>query len=64
MHNFNRQVNGKVRDHLQISTINQLDRCLNDHLWDNIIDPINDLLRWRVAFRIESQLREDYHIEE
>lgn len=64
MHNFNRLVNSKVRNHLQISTINQLDRRLDDHLWDNIIDPLNEHLRWSVAFRISDQLREDYNIEE
>jgi hypothetical protein len=64
MHNFNRLVNIKVRNHLQISTINQIDRRLNDYLWDNIIDPLNEHLRWSVAFRISDQLREDYNIEE
>jgi hypothetical protein len=64
MHNFNRLVNIKVRTHLQISTINQIDRRLNDYLWDNIIDPLNEHLRWSVAFRISDQLREDYNIEE
>jgi len=64
MHNFNRLVNCKVRDHLQIANLNQLDRRLDDHFWDNIIDPLNEHLRWRVAFRITDQLREDHNIEE